>query len=269
MVSYHNSNSTKTSNPSQSKIGSRASQRSQVDETLFGSKKAGATGMVNTQAGVITMDELRAIRGQTEKKGKNDAVIISKNELERIKDCTTIKTKQDLIQAKKLADEQKSALQAKSKARKAKMQELDAKRDAAAPQTEWQKGENQKNQTLLSRAQKTADDNLDDVKHMNQMVLYSKVVTIRDKQLQENKRLEQEYIEEQKKLDLMMEIERLKVLKEEEEREVRKAEARKKGAQVIVDQIQERTQVRMKEQELRDKERLELLSKIDKMKQED
>lgn len=71
------------------------------------------------------------------------------------------------------------------------------------------------------------DDDLDDVKHMNQMVLYSKVVTIRDKQLEENKRLEQEYIEEQKKLDLMMEIERLKVLKEEEEREVRKAAARK------------------------------------------
>jgi len=60
---------------------------------------------------------------------------------------------------------------------------------------------------------------MDDVKHMNQMVLYSKVVTIRDKQLDENKRLEQEWIEEQKKLDLMMEIERLKVLQEEEERE--------------------------------------------------
>ncbi len=39
----------------------------------------------------------------------------------------------------------------------------------------------------------------------------------------------------------MMEIERLKALKEEEAREVRKHEARKKGAQVIVDQIQERT----------------------------
>lgn len=76
---------------------------------------------------------------------------------------------------------------------------------------------------------------------MNQMVLYSKVVTIRDKQLQENKRLEQEWIEEQKKLDLMMEIERLKVLQEEEEREIRKVAARKAGAQVIIDQIQERT----------------------------
>lgn len=91
MVSYHNSNSNNT----QSQIGSRASQRSQVDETLFGSKKT--AGMVKTQAGVITMDELRAIRGQTEKKGKNDAVIISKNELERIKDCTTIMTKETRI----------------------------------------------------------------------------------------------------------------------------------------------------------------------------
>ena len=32
------------------------------------------------------------------------------------------------------------------------------------------------------------------------MVLYSKVVTIRDKQLMENKRLEQEWVDEQKKL---------------------------------------------------------------------
>lgn len=81
------------------------------------------------------------------------------------------------------------------------------------------------------------DNDLDDVKQMNQMVLYSKVVTIRDKQLEENKKLEKEWIEEQKKLDLMMEIERLKVLQEEEEREVRKAVARKQGAQVIIDQI--------------------------------
>ena len=113
------------------------------------------------------------------------------------------------------------------------------------------------------------DNDLDDVKHMNQMVLYAKVVTIRDKQLEENKQLEKEWVREQEKLDLMMEIERLKVLKEEEEREQRKAEARKRGAQVIVDQIQERTIIRMKEQEIRDKERAELLANIEKMKKQD
>lgn len=41
--------------------------------------------------------------------------------------------------------------------------------------------------------------------------------------------LENEWVEEQKKLDLMMEIERLKVLKIEEERESKKAEMRIKG----------------------------------------
>jgi len=101
------------------------------------------------------------------------------------------------------------------------------------------------------------------------MVLYSKVVTIRDKQINENKKLEQEWVDEQKKLDLMMEIERLKVLKVEEEREKVKAAQRIKGKQVIVDQIQERTLLRMKEQEVRDKERIQLLGNIEKMKKED
>ena len=66
-----------------------------------------------------------------------------------------------------------------------------------------------------------------------------------------------------------MEIERLKVLQEEEEREVRKHAARKQGAQVIVDQIQERTIERMREQEIRDKEKMNLLANINKMKRED
>lgn len=146
---------------------------------------------------------------------------------------------------------------------------MDAQRATKVKPTEWQKAEVNKAETLLSKAQKKLDEELDDVKHMNQMVLYSKVVTIRDKQLNENKRLESEWVEEQKKLDLMMEIERLKVLKEEEEREVRKHAARKQGAKVIVDQIQDRTLQRMKEQEVRDKERIQLHSNLDKMKKED
>lgn len=49
-----------------SQIGSRASQRSKnsyVDESLFGGKGAGAT--VKTASGVISLDELRAIREKT------------------------------------------------------------------------------------------------------------------------------------------------------------------------------------------------------------
>lgn len=63
------------------------------------------------------------------------------------------------------------------------------------------------------------DEEHDDVKHMNAMMLYSKVVTVRDKQIEENKRLEEEWVQEQKRLDMMMDIERLKALKLQEERE--------------------------------------------------
>jgi hypothetical protein len=77
------------------------------------------------------------------------------------------------------------------------------------------------------------DEEHDDVKHMNQMVLYSKVVTIRDKQLEET--IEREWVEEQKRLDIMMEIERLKGLKVAEEREIIRQQAQRKGATVIID----------------------------------
>ena len=168
-----------------------------------------------------------------------------------------------------IAKDQAAAAQQKSKARKAKMMEMDAQRAAKVKPTEWQVAEKNKGESLLSKAQKKMDEDLDDVKAMNQLVMYSKVVTIRDKQLEENKRLEEEYLVEQKKLDMMMEIERLKVLKEEEEREAKKVVQRLKGKQVIVDQIQERTLQRMKEQEIRDQERLQLLANIEKMKRED
>ena len=79
------------------------------------------------------------------------------------------------------------------------------------------------------------DEEYDDVKHMNQMVLASKIYTIRDKQKKENIMLEQDWIQEQKRLDMMMEIERLKAIQKEFEREQRAAEARKRGAQVLID----------------------------------
>ena len=241
-------------------------QKSNVDDSLFGKKGAPT---VKTGAGVISLDELRSIRKTIEKAGKHDAVIISRGELARIKDATTVKTKADLAADKRAMEEAKNTMMAASKTRRAKMLAADTRRDGIVKKTEWQKQEDQKKAGLQSKAAANADAQLDDVKHMNQMVLYSKVVTIRDKQLEENQRLESEYVEEQKKLDLMMEIERLKLLKKEEEFEVRKAAQRKHGAQVIVDQIQDRTHQRMKEQELRDKERLEVLAHIERMRKED
>lgn len=104
-----------------------------------------------------------------------------------------------------------------SKARRQRIIENDFKRASKIQNTKVvatniPKG--QKVETLLTKAMDMLDEDDDDVKGMNQLVLQAKVINIRNKQLEENKQLEKDWIEEQKRYDLMMEIERLKALQE-------------------------------------------------------
>merc|ERR1719247_2495606 len=94
-----------------------------------------------------------------------------------------------------------------------------------------------KNNSVLERAKQMLDEDMDDVKHMNQMMLYSKVVTIRDAQIQEKRSVQAEKEEEERQLDMMMEIERLKALQMYEEREKSRLEDQRRGAVVIIEQI--------------------------------
>ena len=67
---------------------------------------------------------------------------------------------------------------------------MDKNRASKLPPSDVETRQKEQASGLLAKAQQQLDEEHDDVKHMNQMVLYSKVVTIRDKQLEENKRLE-------------------------------------------------------------------------------
>merc|ERR1719359_86986 len=81
--------------------------------------------------------------------------------------------------------------------------------------------------------------------------------------------IQQEKEEEEKQLDMMMEIERLKALKMYEEREKTKMEDQRRGAQVIIEQIKDRQAVRMRDEEHRDRERQYILRQIEALKEEE
>ena len=68
------------------------------------------------------------------------------------------------------------------------------------------------------------NEQLDDVKTMNKMVMYAKCVTIRDKQLEQKKSLHESMKVQEKRKDLMMEVDRLKKIKYYEEQEKLKKE---------------------------------------------
>lgn len=78
------------------------------------------------------------------------------------------------------------------------------------------------------------NNQLDDVKEMNKMVMYAKCVTIRDKQLTEKKDIEDERKLVEKRKDLMMEVERLRSIKFHEEKERKKKEEQREGHHKIV-----------------------------------
>merc|ERR1719398_561941 len=157
----------------------------------------------------------------------------------------------------------------KSKERKEKMLQMEEERRKNARLADVDsEGRAQKN-SVLEKAKQMIDEDMDDVKHMNQMMLYSKIVTIRDAQIQEKRAVQAEREEEERQLDMMMEIERLKALKMYEEREKSRLEDQRRGASVIIEQIKDRQAQRMREEESRDQERAFILKQIESLKAEE
>jgi len=138
---------------------------------------------------------------------------------------------------------------------------------AAASEAEKEKGEGANG--VLAKAKQKMEENNDDVKQMNAMMMYSKVVTVRDAQIQEKRYIHQEREEEEAQLDTMMEIERLKALKMYEERNKARLIDQRRGAQVIIEQIKDRQIQRLREEESRDQERAFILKQINAMKAEE
>lgn len=67
----------------------------------------------------------------------------------------------------------------------------------------------------------------------------------------------------------MMEIERLKNIQHQEELEQKRREAQRNGSLVIVEQIKERELHRIKEQELLEKEKHQMVTQIERLKSEE
>jgi len=124
-------------------------------------------------------------------------------------------------------------------------------------------------QANLELARQKQDENIDEVKRLNQIMLYAKCVTVRDAQVLEKKALVAEKVEDERRIDMAMELERLKALRMYEEREVKRVEDRKKGAAIICAQIEEREQERVRKLELKQQEQDAVLRHIERMREED
>merc|ERR1712066_130939 len=244
-----------------------------VDETLFGQQRK-AADRTNGKDIIITGRDTVQVRykgkrSQSTGAGKADAVVIPASELNRLKDNATLLSKAEQEELKKRAEDAYNERMKRSQIRKEKMLQMEEERKKNAMLVDKESGGLAQKNSVLERAKRMIDEEMDDVKHMNQMMLYSKIVTIRDAQVHEKRNIQAEKEEEERSLDAMMEIERLKALRMYEMREKERLESQREGSKVIIEQIKDRQAQRMREEEARDQERAFILKQIEALKAEE
>merc|ERR1711959_711132 len=131
---------------------------------------------------------------------------------------------------------------------------MGAARKAAQPRSDLDIENDAHDSELRDAYARAKDEQHDDVKHMNRMMLYSKCVAIRDAQLAEKEAIAKEKAEEDRLLDIQMEEARQQAVRLFEEREARKQDERMRGAAIIQQQIEERERERRRLQEIADHE---------------
>ena len=109
----------------------------------------------------------------------------------------------------------------------------------------------------------------DALKELNILCKYAKIATIRDKQLDEKKMMDDMYKKKEEKLDFMMELERLKEIKFKEEKEKALKKLKLESRDVIIEQILDNERERLKRREQIEKDKLQMKMQIEKLEEEE
>ena len=109
----------------------------------------------------------------------------------------------------------------------------------------------------------------DSIKEINKMCRCAKIATIRDKQLDERSLLENMYKQKEKRLDLMMELERLKEIKFKEERDLNSKKIERDSCKVVIDQILDNERERLKKRDQIEREKIQMNKQLEKFEEEE
>ncbi|CAF1645153.1 unnamed protein product, partial [Adineta ricciae] len=270
--------------------------QSEVDETLFGTPHRVATAARMRAERQYTQDEEHARRAQsctTRQVGPLKKEYIRHITKDLIRDiivpedptCTSViingNTYQRLTQAARsnprvtreyAVEENKQNqqwLEEELERRKRVMQAYDQQRKKNEPLDDIEQEAKEEAQYLLKRANELRQEQEDEVKHLNEMVLNAKCHAIRDAQLLEKQQIKKELEEENKRLDIMMEIERLNAIKIQEEIEKKRHQQIKEGASMVLKQIEENEKEKVYREDMREQENAAMLESMQKLQEKD
>ncbi|VEL33969.1 unnamed protein product [Protopolystoma xenopodis] len=114
--------------------------------------------------------------------------------------------------------------QAASQARKLEIKKMDMKRLKNEKLTDLEEEARKTAQVLLQKAMEQRQEQEDEIKALNELILNAKIQAVRDAQIMEKEQVIKEVVDEERRLDDMMEVERKNAIKIQEEIEKKKKE---------------------------------------------
>ena len=156
-----------------------------------------------------------------------------------------------------------------ARARKARMIKMEDEAKAKTKKSQSEEISEQRAQAIRKMAVEKIDQQNDLVKLLNTYSQRAMAFTIRDQQMADRHRREAMEAEYEKRMDIAMEIDRLKELAAREKEENSKLSKRIEDRSVIIDQIEARKKMKILQEEAREQENKQMLQTIKKYEEED
>eukprot|EP00667_Euglena_gracilis_P007214 EG_transcript_7276 len=192
-------------------------------------------------------------------------IVVSKDELDRYKEMIAAQDQGRTAAAQKAAERRQLAELARAKREQltAIDEERIRRRGTETVDPDFAQLEQSR------RMKRLQDEDRDEVKGMNSVMLRSRCANVLGAQLEEKKAIAAARAAEERRQELAMEVDRLKALKGYEDRERKRNDDRRKGALVIKAQLEEREAERLNQLELKHQEQQLMLQHMEKLQEEE
>jgi len=217
---------------------------------------------------VITKDLIRnLIVPEEDPSGRS--LILHFGDYLRLKNEARVLSEEEKIMVYERAKAAKEAAMNEVQDRKNTMKMADLNRLKNEKLSDIEKEEQEKAEYLQKKANQQRQEQEDEIKYLNEMILNAKCHAIRDAQILEKVQISKEMTDEEKRLDSMMEADRQRALQVQEEIEKKRRDERLLGAMKIMEQINENEQERLLELERKDQENKSKQKYLDKLCEEE
>eukprot|EP00066_Takifugu_rubripes_P004775 XP_003968347.2 PREDICTED: protein CFAP45, mitochondrial [Takifugu rubripes] len=252
---------------------------SQVDETLFGKPKPVSTqpdqdgksaSKVKNHLDkkrdretiqIVTKDLIRTLRI---KDPPEESVILPSVEFKRIESMSQVPTTEEVEAQREALQKKKEEEKKASEEMKRRILEVDLSRKKSVPLTDLEREAQDRAQGVVERANLLKIEQDEEIRMLNTLILDAQCQATRDAQIQEKKQIQAELTEEEKRLDAVMETERLRVLEADKKTDKLCKEQRMRAKQQIYEQIQKRLVDKIMQEEIQKLERQQEVEKQEK-----